>query len=510
MKTGLLTFYHIHHYGAVLQAAALQNVVEQLGHTCEIIDYYVNQDNHLFRFPGTPGAAAADVHTLLHYPPLRTRYERFETFARNRLHLTPQRYRTLEELRRADLSYDVLLCGSDQIWNPFIFPDRQFDPVFFGAFSTARKVAYAPSFGTAHFPPDMMETLRELLKSFNALSVREENASETVREVLGYPVPVVLDPTLLLSAPEWFHLTAQTDSRTDSPMDSHMDSRTDSRNPHNSRTDSPMDSRNPNDSHDSRTDSRMVKKDYILCYCINRPGVMEPYLRVLAEKTGLPVVQLCGIRKKAHPKAKLVMDAGPEEFVNLFRNASWVCTNSFHGTVFSILCEKPFYTAVSPAERSNPEQSRVYALLSRLGLGQRLTGTDFLRTALNGITDTVSQSGSGKEISQSGSGKGGSQPETGKAVAQLETGKAVVPSGSGKTVAKKVNSADGVKSPRLASHEFCTGCTACVSVCPHGALTMRRDPEGFLFPCADIAKCVHCGRCTAVCPASRICGVEPG
>ena len=115
MKTGLLTFYHIHHYGAVLQAAALQNVVEQLGHTCEIIDYYVNQDNHLFRFPGTPGAAAADVHTLLHYPPLRTRYERFETFARNRLHLTPQRYRTLEELRRADLSYDVLLCGSDQI-----------------------------------------------------------------------------------------------------------------------------------------------------------------------------------------------------------------------------------------------------------------------------------------------------------------------------------------------------------------------------------------------------------
>ena len=77
MKTGLVTFYHIHHYGALLQAAATQRAVESLGGACEIIDYYVNQNNDLFRAPTGLGSAAADAHTALHYKPLKTRYARF-------------------------------------------------------------------------------------------------------------------------------------------------------------------------------------------------------------------------------------------------------------------------------------------------------------------------------------------------------------------------------------------------------------------------------------------------
>ena len=67
LKTGLVTFYHIHHYGALLQAAATQRAVESLGGTCQIIDYYVNQNNDLFRAPTGLGSAAADAHTALHY-----------------------------------------------------------------------------------------------------------------------------------------------------------------------------------------------------------------------------------------------------------------------------------------------------------------------------------------------------------------------------------------------------------------------------------------------------------
>ena len=85
MKTGLVTFYHIHHYGALLQAYATERAVESLGSECEIIDYYVNQDNSLFRRPTGLGSAAHDAHTALHYTPLKTRYERFERFARERL-----------------------------------------------------------------------------------------------------------------------------------------------------------------------------------------------------------------------------------------------------------------------------------------------------------------------------------------------------------------------------------------------------------------------------------------
>ena len=70
MNTGLVTFYHIHHYGAFLQAYATQHAVESFGGRCEILNYYVNQNNDLFRKPVSPGAAAADAHTALHYKAL--------------------------------------------------------------------------------------------------------------------------------------------------------------------------------------------------------------------------------------------------------------------------------------------------------------------------------------------------------------------------------------------------------------------------------------------------------
>lgn len=120
MKTGLLTFYHIHHYGAMLQAYATERAVASLGSECEIIDYYVNQDNTLFQRPTGLGSAAHDAHTALHYGPLKARYERFEAFSRENLNISGRRYQSLEELRQAELPYDVLLSGSDQIWNPKI------------------------------------------------------------------------------------------------------------------------------------------------------------------------------------------------------------------------------------------------------------------------------------------------------------------------------------------------------------------------------------------------------
>ena len=76
MKAGLVTFYHIHHYGALLQAAATERAVERFGWDCEIIDYFVNQDNALFKRPTGLGSAAHDAHTALHYQALSERYRR--------------------------------------------------------------------------------------------------------------------------------------------------------------------------------------------------------------------------------------------------------------------------------------------------------------------------------------------------------------------------------------------------------------------------------------------------
>jgi len=434
LKIGLITFYHIHHYGAALQACATQHAVTALGGDCQLVNYYVNQDNDLFRKPSGLGAAAADAHTALHYGPLKARYERFEAFKKKYLNLPEHRSASFEELRRNPPECDVFLSGSDQIWNPKIFPDGHFDPVFFSAYTDRRKIAYAPSFGIPHIPDSMEEELRGYLKGFSHLSVREKQGQRIVQEITGRTAPVVLDPTLLLNREDWSDLAAEPP----------------------------------------------FQRGYILCYCISRPGALTPYIERLAAETGLPVVQLCGIRQKVHPKARCVLDAGPAEFLGLFRGASYVCTNSFHGTVFSVQFQKPFFTAVAPSEMASPEFSRTYSLLSTLGLTRRIIG----KGDTAGLTDGVDWDEVNHRLEEQRA------YSLGYLRCALED----------RPFEEEAPAGDASGLPRLADRADCTGCTACAQGCPKSAITMSRDREGFLYPVVSPQLCIHCGRCTAVCP----------
>ena len=436
MKTGLVTFYHIHHYGALLQAVATQRAVERLGSACEIIDYFVNQNNALFRKPTSVGAVAADAHTALHYRALKNRYERFETFSKTHLRMTARRFQSFAELCDADLPYDVILSGSDQIWNPKIFPNRHFDPVFFGTFSQKRKIAYAPSFGISKIPEEMEQELRGYLESFSHIGVRERQGQRIVETTIGKDVPVVLDPTLLLEQTQWASM--------------------------------------------ANTPAEYPTGGYILCYCISQPGALAPYIQKLAEKTGLPVVQLCGIRQKVHPKATCILDAGPAEFLGLFQNASYVCTNSFHGTVFSVQFQKPFFTAVAPMELAEPERSRTFSILNRLGLTERIIG--------KGDTAALDAAVDWEAVSQRLTAARESSLDYLRMALENQELEQTEPIPVSRDL------------PVLADHNHCTGCTACMNICAKNAITMERDREGFAYPVVDKASCVRCGRCSAVCP----------
>jgi ferredoxin len=329
----------------------------------------------------------------------------------------------------------VYLSGSDQIWNPKIFPDKRFDPVFFSAFTPGRKIAYAPSFGVPYIPEELKGELRGYLDTFSHLSVRELRGREIVREVLGREVPEVLDPTLLLTREQWGALAAPSGGR----------------------------------------------DGYILVYCISRPGALEPYIRSLARTTGLPVVQLCGVRRSVCPGAKCVLDAGPAEFLGLFRDAAYVCTNSFHGTVFSVQFQKPFFTAVAPAEMAAPERSRTYSLLSALGLTHRIIGKGDTASLGDGVDwPAVTEKLEAARRSSLGYLRCALENRPWEETAPA--------------------AAEERPLPRLASLSDCTGCTACASVCPRDAIAMERDREGFLRPKVDGDRCIRCGRCTGVCP----------
>ena len=437
MKAGLVTFYHIHHYGALLQAAATERAVESLGWDCEIVDYYVNQDNALFRRPTGLGSAAHDAHTALHYGALSERYRRFEQFSRERLHISARHYRSWDELAAGALPYDVLLSGSDQIWNPKIFPDGRFDPVFFATFSQKRRIAYAPSFGIPVIPEGMQTELKGYLEGFSHLSARERQGCAIIADTAGREAAEVLDPTLLLTAEQW---AAMANHPADYPAGG-----------------------------------------YILCYCISAPGALTPYVERLAAETGLPVVQLCGIRRRVHPKARQILDAGPAEFLSLFRNAAYVVTNSFHGTVFSVQFHRPFFTTVSPAELAAPERSRTASILGRLGLTDRVIGT--------GSTAALDASIDWERV------EAALTAARGASFAYLSAAL------ENRLYAPEKQTEQGAASvPRLADRSHCTGCTACAAGCPKNAIRMVRDRTGFDFPEVDLNQCVHCGRCTSICP----------
>lgn len=442
MTAGLITFFRHHHYGAQLQAYAAMRAITELGHPCEIIDYRPDYDaglNDLFQKGGLR-AKATNLHTAAHYAALKRRAERFDAFVADEMRLSATRYTSYAQLAESPPRYDVYVAGSDQIWNPRLFPGGTFDPAYLQTFvKEGRRISYAPSMGEAPFTGEESAQFRAALEPYSALSVREQAGREKLRAATGREPTVVLDPTLLLTRDQWAGLAAE-------PAFDHP---------------------------------------YILCYYISDHSVLDPYAQAVQQRTGWPIVQLAGVRRKIDGAQRIVLDAGTKEFLGLFRNAAFVCTNSFHGTVFSLLFGKDFYTSVSPKEREHPDRSRVYSLLSRLGCTNRVVGMahtdeldvpvaydavnarleaqriyclDYLRCAIEGVPFAATPPDAGTE--------------------------------KGRTL------------PKLADRAACTGCSACEQVCPVSAISMEPDQEGFLRPVIG-ERCILCRKCEGVCPVGK-------
>ena len=330
MKIGLITFHHAHHYGAQLQAYALMKAITGMGAECEIINYVrpdTIEGNRLFKKGLSPRAILSNANTLINFRQLKRRYGRFESFVNEDMRLSKKFYRSYEELLKDAPEYDVYVCGSDQVWNPLIFKENTYDPAFFADFAkSGRRIAYAPSFGITEIPEDKREDLRRYLERFDCLSVREKQGEKIIRDVAGRDSVTVLDPTLLLTGDEWDEFSA----------------------------------------------APVFKEPYLLCYFISNPGKYSGYIKALSEKYRLRVVSLCGARRVVPQTRHTVLDAGPREFPGLFRNASMVCTNSFHGTVFSITFKKDFYSFASALNSEKTVNSRLYNILEKLGLEARI------------------------------------------------------------------------------------------------------------------------------------------
>ena len=336
MKIATMTWIYNGNYGTVLQAYALQKMLNDRGYETSLINYRASTKSKLKNFFKSKNSYSLFIQKAksiifrsksslsIDY---KLRNKRFMDFLNEECSLT-ELYSDPESLRKLNDIYDVFICGSDQIWSPNFFNE-----IFYLSYvdDNKKRIAYAPSFGVSSIEGKKKNKIKKLLDKFNYISVREKQGADIVKDLTGKDAEVVLDPTLLLSEEQWSKVAV-----------------------------------NPN-----------IEEPYILCYFLSDNDFYYNTVEKLVEETGYKVVSIPVTSESYNTDYDKYPDAGPQEFLGLIKNAELVCTDSFHGTVFSINFKKDFYVFKRFSDESSSSQnSRIYNILNLLNANDRLFGED--------------------------------------------------------------------------------------------------------------------------------------
>lgn len=308
-KICILTLHFYENFGSVLQAYALRNAVSMLtGYSTDILPFKpANKEYQYFQ----------DNHLKYGY---LEKKEKFDIF-RNEFCGMPNS--TLSETELRDLSYDYYIVGSDQVWNPEI---TKLNPAYFLDFvCEGIKISYAASMALDPTSASINDAVfKKYIPNLDYISLREKAHIEYIQQFTDKTVCSVVDPTMLLTV---------------------------------------------NDYNDIVLEDSIPKEPYILSYFLTHEATLADYTIALARRFGLKIVHYYA----DYPDriftegSKCFAFDGPREFLGLIKNASLIFTNSFHGTVFSILFERPFYTYIGKRKML----SRVMELTSEFHLEDR-------------------------------------------------------------------------------------------------------------------------------------------
>lgn len=332
MKVGILTFHNAFNFGAILQTYATSELVKSYGHEAEVINYH-NQavdkyyDKYRFSISKLPRNIKYVIAYLFSCFFFRRKERKYKLFIENFLNLSLHGfYEPFDKLN----GYDVVLIGSDQLWNKGI--TGGIDPIYWGAFvldKNSRKVTWSVSMNDYDYSQDQLEQIQKYLNGLDKISVREPKSRQFLSKLTDHPILVTLDPTLLISSEQWERICK------------------------------PVNERN-----------------YIAMYAVKDYDETYECARIIAKEKGLKVIVIkayCGARLSK----SLKQDCGPVEFLSYLYSANYVVTSSFHGTVFSILFKKDF-TCVVP---KGVENVRTESLLNSLGLSDRIGNATSMMTS---------------------------------------------------------------------------------------------------------------------------------
>jgi len=308
-RVGLLSLPRYFNYGTHLQLYALQTAIVRHGYACEVLDYDPSFEHPPQQLVQRVSSMLKEPARLIHGVRERTqaarldklaepRVRRFQQFLDERIMLGARRYGSFEELEQHPPTCAGYVVGSDQVWNPIgHYGDRAY---FLSFAEESKRAAYAPSIGVSEVAPEHEDWLCTGLAGMTHLSVREQRGAEIIRALSGREAQVVLDPTLLLTAEDWSRIAA------------------------------PVERTRP----------------YVLLYALQADAYVRTRAAELATHLGADLVVLPWHRCDALGRTtmKRVFDAGPEQYIGLFKNAAAVCTDSFHGSVFSVIFRRPFFS----------------------------------------------------------------------------------------------------------------------------------------------------------------------
>lgn len=352
MRIGIITFHASLNCGSMLQAFALQEILEKKYHAdVEVINYsnwgqrnyYANWD----LYP-RPCVIKSNFKALAYHDVIEKVRNDYQDFEKQYLHLTPKLLKRRKELDGIDKNYDIVIAGGDQVWNVRC---RDADVAYFLSFvKNAKKVAYSPSLGARNINKVTLNPKKyeRLIKDFDALSVREDNGKKWLKDLTGLDIPIIADPTVLLTEEEW---------ETALPINN-------------------------------------IEEKFILYYAFSYSSkynnkIMQEVIR----KTGMPIYIIDGkswaINKLDQYGIKLWKKSGPLAFLELMKNADLVLVQSFHGIVFSALFHKTFWS-LRNKEIKNPDDDRARVILRQTGLTSRaITYDDLLSVDLLEAVDYV-------------------------------------------------------------------------------------------------------------------------
>jgi len=431
MKISLITIKSPYNYGAVLQCFATFKYLKKLNFDVQVIDYC----------PKNLGEGSGFLKETIMKLLTFGRRSKITKFNKENLIYTNICYRNYRELKKKPPISDIYIVGSDQVWNSQLSKGK-LDPVFFIDFlKNENKISYASSMGRSDVDISELKIMKEYLKNFSHISVREESAKKLLESVGLKNIAITLDPIFLLEKQDYIKFIK--------PIE---------------------------------------YKKYLLIYSFEKNPIIEKLAQEISKKMGLQIIEIGTFRSK-YSNDEYLQNIGVEDFLSLIKYANFVITSSFHGTAFSILFNKEF-VSVEPSIRKN----RLENIVKIFGIEKRLINKKSNYT-LDNLLDPIDYRKVNKLIDiYSEKSRIFLKNAIGFSNFSKERQDSLMNSFGGKSIDNFFQSTDKT---------LCCGCRACEQICPENAIHMEQDKEGFSYPVIDKKRCINCGLCVKACPINN-------